>query len=182
MFLKQRNLTKGACLDLSKGVFYHGSQSGDCVRPCSERYPRHASFWDRLAASKFPFRHPLLHGLLLELCSFRHRIRLLWKRGGTRLLEIGSVYQEQGHPSCLVLNRQTHLRTQGIQRLLSECPWLTGEDCHLFLTGWNAALESCECSGTERSSVDRRCPLFPLSQGEARQFYAAPSSSAIDQT
>jgi hypothetical protein len=33
------------------------------------------------SVSRFPYRYPRLHGLFLELCSFRHRIQLVCIRG-----------------------------------------------------------------------------------------------------
>jgi hypothetical protein len=101
------------------------------------------------------------------------------KRGGTRLLETGQVYQQKDHRSCLVLNKQTQLRIRGIRHLLSAYPWWSGEDCYLFPMGWNTGWESCEGLGMAESSEDKQDPSVPP---KARQSYAAPSSSAIDRT
>ena len=89
MFRKRPNLTKGVRVDMSTGVVRGVPQSEVCAQLHSERYPKTASLLERLSASKFPFRHPILHGLLFELRSFCHRIQLLRQRGGTRLLETG---------------------------------------------------------------------------------------------
>ncbi len=151
-----RNFTKGASVDWSTGVVcgVHRSVTGVPLRTLPSQ--KNASLLERLSVSRFPFRHPVLHGLLLELRSFRHRIRLLWQLGGTRLLETGSVYQQTSHPLYLVLNRQTRLRTLGIQHLLAEQPWVSGEDCRLFLMGWNKGWESSEASDMANSSEDMR--------------------------
>jgi hypothetical protein len=69
-------------------------RSGACAHRRIKLYLKNASLLERLSVSKFPFRHPVLYGLFLELRSFAHRIRSLVKRGGTRPLEIGSVYQQ----------------------------------------------------------------------------------------
>jgi hypothetical protein len=172
--------TKGARIDWSRGVVHGVRPSAVGAQPRSERNRQTASLFERLSASKFPFRHPILHGLLFELRSFRHRIQLLWQRGGTRLLETGSVYQQTGPPSCLVLNRQTQLRTQGIQRLLSECPWLSGEDCYLFLMGWNRGWESCEGLDTAKSSGDMRDSFALHGRGNVTPPQAVQQSTKHD--
>src|SRR5260370_41612434 len=102
-----QRITKGASLDWYKGVVSEAPESAAGVLPRTGQSQKNASLLERLSVSKFPFRHPVLHGLLLELRSFRHRIQLLWQRRGTRLLEIGLVYQQTCHPLHLVLNRQT---------------------------------------------------------------------------
>jgi hypothetical protein len=42
----------------------------------------------------------------------------------------------------------------GIQKLLAAFPWLTTEDCRLYLTGWEAAQEWRKNSDNEESSED----------------------------
>jgi hypothetical protein len=101
-------------------------------------------------------RHPVLHGSLLDFRSFLYRIRLLWKRGGTRSLRIGWVYQQRGAQQGLALNRETQARSMGMQQLLFDCPWLSSEDCHLWLIGWNAGREWRESLGTAENNDDRR--------------------------
>jgi len=64
-------------------------RSGAYAQPRTKLCPKSASLLERLSVSKFPFRHPVLYGLFLELRSVAHRIRSLMKRGGTRPLEIG---------------------------------------------------------------------------------------------
>jgi hypothetical protein len=108
----RENPTKEVCVDWSMGVVYGVRRNGVCGHSHTERTLRNTSLLERLSVSKFPFRHPVLHGLLLELRSFRHRIQRLWQQGGTRFLETGPVYQQKGPLSHLVLNRQTQLRTQ----------------------------------------------------------------------
>src|ERR1700680_3281932 len=67
---------------------------------------------------------------------------------------MGSTYRQQDGQPYLVLNRQTQARTPGIQQLLSDCPGLPGEDCHLFLTGWSAGRESGGRLDSVESSED----------------------------
>jgi hypothetical protein len=131
-------------------------RSADGARSHSVPYQKTSSVWDRLSASKFPFRHPVLHGSLLDFRSFLYRIRLLWKRGGTRSLRIGWVYQQRGAQQGLALNRETQARSMGMQQLLFDCPWLSSEDCHLWLIGWNAGREWRESLGTAENNDDRR--------------------------
>jgi hypothetical protein len=134
--------------------------------------------------STFPYRHPLLHGSFLELCSLFHRIRSLWKRGRIREIEIGLVYQQSLSLGFLVRNERTQGRIQGIQKLLSDFPFLSGEDLHLFLLGWDAAEEWQNRMDTLESngSTHRDPSSNPFVGCIAGKSYAAPSSSAIDQT
>jgi hypothetical protein len=176
----QRNLTKGARVDWSTGTVCGVPRNAMGVRPRSEHYQKNASPLERLSVSKFPFRRPILHGLLLELRSFRHRIQLLWQRGGTRLLETGLVYQQTLPQSYPVLNKQTQLRTQGIKRLLAEFPWLTGEDCHLFLLGWNAGLESGVCLDTAQNSADIKDSFVLQECGHSMPLVAVQQSTKHD--
>jgi hypothetical protein len=119
-------------------------RSAACDQPSSEHHPRKSNLWEQLSASKFPWRFPVLHGLFCELRSFYHRIRLLWKRGHTRQLETGYIYQPSQIPEYLELNKRTQARTLGIQKLLSDFPWMSAEDCYPFLLGWDAGEEWCE--------------------------------------
>jgi hypothetical protein len=123
--------------------------------------PKTASLLERLSVSKFPFRHPVLYGLLLELRSFSHRILCLGRQGDIRALEIGLVYQRSFPETNLVLNRRTQARTQDIRKLLSDSPWLTTEDCRLFLTGWDRGQEYGEGSGTLKNSGHRDYSSIP---------------------
>jgi hypothetical protein len=52
-----------------------------------------------------------------------------------------------------VRNRRTQARSQGIQKLLSDSPWLTPEDFRLFLAGWDTAEEWRERLDRQDSSV-----------------------------
>ncbi len=121
-----------------------------CVRPRTKRFPKNASLWEQLSVSKFPQRHPVLYGSLFELRSFAHRIRSLVKRGGIRPVEIGLAFQLDAQ-QFLVRNKRTQARRTGIQKLHADSPWLSFEDCHLFLTGWDAGEEWHRSSGTARS-------------------------------
>lgn len=126
-----------------------------CAPRHSGQSQRISSFWERLPHSTFPYRHPVLHGLLLELRSFYHRIQLVWQRGGTRALQIGSVFQSLDGEPYLALNRRTQARSQDIQQLLSDFPWVSSEDCHLFLAGWEAGQEYSESSDTAESNGNK---------------------------
>jgi hypothetical protein len=110
------------------------------------------NLWERLSRSKFPYRLPRFYGLILELRSSFHRIRLVWQRGEVRPLQMGPVW-ERVSPALLIANKRTRARTQGIQQLLSSLPWLSPEDGYLFLLGWDAGLEFGERPGTSTSSV-----------------------------
>jgi len=131
-------------------------RSAICAQPRTERCQKTSNLLERLSMSKFPYRHPVLYGLLFELRSFGHRIQSLRKRGDIRPLEIGFVYQPLDAHGCLVRNKLTQARSTGIQQLLAEYPWLSAEDCYLFLVGWNAGREWHESLGTAENSDDRQ--------------------------
>lgn len=116
-------------------------QSEACVQPRIAQSRRNASFWEWLLASSFPYRHPVLYGSLLELRNCLHRIQSLRKQGDIRPAQIGPVYQQSQLPGYLVRNKRSQGRSLGIQKLLSDSPWLTTEDCRLFLAGWDTAEE-----------------------------------------
>jgi len=116
-------------------------QSAAYALPRTGRCRKTATFLERLSLSKFPSQYPVLYGSLLELRSFFHRIQSLARRGDILSLEIGPVYQQRDAQRGLVRNKRTQARKMGIQKPLSDFPWQTGEDCHLFLCGWNAAEE-----------------------------------------
>jgi len=128
---------KEVFLDVTQGVVRmdRGATDG---QPRSEPNLRTSNSMASLSVSKFPFRFPILHGLFLELRSFLHRSQLVWQRGGTRPLEIGSVYQRQDDQISFRVNMQTQARILDMQRLMASVPWCSGEDCQLFLLGWNA--------------------------------------------
>jgi hypothetical protein len=131
-------------------------QSGACVQPRIAQNPRTASFWERLGVSTFLWRFPVLYGSFLELRNCAHRIQSLRKQGDILPAEIGLVYQRSQAPAYLVRNRRSQGRSLGIRKLLSDSPWMTTEDCRLFLAGWDTAEEWRERSDTEDSSEYRR--------------------------
>jgi hypothetical protein len=142
--------SKRASQRVSNGALPLGrSEIGGQLR--KELCPKNASLLIPLSVSRFPQRHPVLYGSLLELRSFGHRIRFLVKRGGIRPAEIGPVYQQSPVPGYLVRNTRSQARIQGIQKLLSDSPWLTTDDCHLFLAGWDSAEEWRASSDTAES-------------------------------
>ena len=132
-----------------------------CVQPRIVPSRKTASLVERLSASKFPYRHPVLYGSLLELRNFLHRIQSLRKRGDIRPLEIGSLYQQSSETQRLQLNTGTQARSKGIRKLLSVFPYLTTEDCRLYLAGWDAAEEWRAGLDNEESSEDGQ-DSYPL--------------------
>jgi len=142
---------------LLPNVFPLTRQSGAGAPRRTLQCRQNASLLERLSVSKFPRHYPRLYGLLFEVRSFRHRIQLLWRRGSTRQLEMGSVFVEAS-PGFLSRNKRTQARSKDIQKLLADCPYLSFEDCHLFLLGWDAGegwhMTSAPC--TEESSSDKQ--------------------------
>jgi len=175
---------KEVFLNVTRGVVLMGrSAIGD--QPDNGQSPEIANPLAVPSVSKFPYRYPRLHGLFLEPCSFLHRIPLVWRQGGTRPLEIGSVYQRQDDQISFRVNMQTQARILDMQRLMASAPWCSGEDHQLFLLGWNAGSGWRDALDNPNNNVDRECSSRLLCGGsalKARQFYSAPSSSAIDQT
>jgi hypothetical protein len=146
---------KEVFLDASQGVVLMGrGVIGD--RSDNGQSPEIANPSVLPSVSKFPFRFPRLHGLFWELCSFLHRIQLVWQRGGTRPLEIGSVYQRQDNQTSYRVNMQTRARILDMQRLLVNFPSCSGQDCQFFLLGWNAGSEWNDGLDNPDNSVDRQ--------------------------
>jgi hypothetical protein len=129
-------------------------RGGACAPQHKARSPKRTSLLERLLVSKFRYRYPVLYGLFFELRSFLHSIQPVRKQGGTRSLEIGSVFQQQDAQPYLVRNMRTQARTRDIQKLLSDCPSLSAEDCHLFLRGLDAGQEYSESFDTAGSCGD----------------------------
>ena len=146
---------KAFCTALSSGC-RETRQDVACVPLHTAQSQKTATLWEWLSASKFPYRHPVLYGSLLELRNFAHRIQSLRKQGDIRPAEIGLVYQQSPLPGYLVRNTRSQGRSRGIQKLLSHSPWLTTEDCRLFLAGWDMAEEWRERLDTEDSSGCKR--------------------------
>jgi hypothetical protein len=111
-----------------------------------------SSLWERLSVSTVPYRLQLLYGLLLELRSLYHRIRLLVLRKGMSLPQMGRVFQLDDD-GCLVPNSRTQAHTMDMQQLRERHPWLSPEDWNLFLIGWDAGWESSKRSGIPESSA-----------------------------
>lgn len=120
------------------------------------------------SASKFPFRHPRLHGLFLELRSFLHRILLVWRQGGTRPLEMGLVYQASDDQKSFHVNTRTQARIRDTQELLKRFPWCSGEDCQIFLLGWDSGSEWRGYADTSSKNVDRQHSPDLLCEGSAK--------------
>jgi hypothetical protein len=128
-------------------------RSGVYARLHKGQYPKNTSLWVRLSGSTFPSGFPRLYGSLLELRSFYHHIRLVCRRGHTRRLEMGHTFQLTSL-GCLVRNTRTQARSTDMRTLLSDLPWLSPENLHLFLAGWDAGSGYREDADTARSSDD----------------------------
>ena len=157
-------------------------QSGVYDRLHKERFLKTSSLLERLSVSKFPLRSPRLYGLLFELRSFAHRIRSLWKRGHTRPIQIGLAFQLDAQ-QFLVRNKRTQARSTDIRKLHADSPWLSLEDCHLFLRGWDAGEEwrrsfgmatsgeytqDQERSSSDTSATDDTIPPLAVQQSTKR--------------
>jgi hypothetical protein len=135
----------------------HGSHQNEAdVQLRISQGPKSANLWERLSESRIPYRYPVLYGSFLELRNCFHRIRSLQKQGNIRPAEIGSVYQQSPVPGYLERNKRSQGRSLGIQKLLSDSPWLTTEDFRLFLAGWDMAQEWDDRLGTQDSNVYRQ--------------------------
>jgi hypothetical protein len=126
---------------LPKAASIHPNEVGGYS--CNAQIPKSANLFEILSRSMIPYHCPLLYESFLELRSLLHRIRLLRKQESIRLAQIGPVHQLSQPHAHLVPNKRIHARSQGIQRLLSDFPWMTTWDCQMFLSGWDAAEESC---------------------------------------
>jgi hypothetical protein len=144
---------KGTLPVLPRGFWI--DPNGVDVQPNNEWKLGNASLWERFSASRIPYQFPVAYESLCLLRSCAHRIRSLWKRGYILHAETGPVYQESSLPGHLVRNERTQARSHGIQKLLGEFPWLTTEDCRIYLAGWNTAEEWRDGLGTEDSSVGK---------------------------
>ena len=128
-------------------------QSEACVQPHSVPNQKSANLWERLSLSRIPYRFPVWYGSLLELRSCFHRIQSLLRQGDIRPAEIGPVYQQSLVPEYLVRNTRSQGRSLGIQKLLSDSPWMTTEDCRIFLSGWDTAEEWRERLDTKDNTL-----------------------------
>lgn len=131
-----RWIKKTARPELPTEPFYL-SENGAYVLPGSVLIRQIANFLDQFSADRLGHSFPRLHGLFSELCSFRHRIRLVWQRGGNRPLQMGWLHRVDPQSGKVVENTRTQARTRDIGRLKDECPWMSCEDAYLFLLGWD---------------------------------------------
>lgn len=88
----------------------------------------------------FSFRHPVLHGLWLEVHSCYQRIQLLCKRGRICRLDMGRMLVELSDHR-LVENTTSQGRIQNMQKVLSIRSWASPEDMRMFLLGWDLGRE-----------------------------------------
>jgi hypothetical protein len=119
----------------------------------SERKKGMSSLLERLSVSRFPYRFPRWYALLLELRTFYHRIQLLRKRGRIAYLEMGPAW-EASPTGGLVPNKRAQARSMDMQQLLSLYCWLSPEDCHVYLLGWDAGEGYALCNHRSGDSVD----------------------------
>ncbi len=115
--------------------------------------PKNTSLWARSLVSTFPLRFPLAYGLFLELRSALHHIRRVCEQGHVRPLEMGPTYQ-LASLGVLVRNKRTRSRSRDMQTLLSDLPWLSPENLHLFLLGWDAGFRCHAHEGTLENRDD----------------------------
>ncbi len=151
--LGKRTTKTGGVLDARHEVETDQIEGDDCLH--SGRTHRNAILRVRLSASNFLYRHDVLYGSILELRNCFHRIQSLWKRGYMRGAQIGPVYQTLAD-GFLVPNIRSQGRSLGIQKLRADSPWMTTEDCVIFLLGWDKAEEwraSDRCD-TKDSTLD----------------------------
>jgi hypothetical protein len=123
------------------------------------------------------YHFSLLRQVLREIRNMLHRISL--PRCRRTVLDFADV--DRSLPDVLLDDSENQMQfcTACIQKLSEERPYLTLEDMRLVVEGFLLAERwflrmSRECRTEQRDS----CFHTP----EARQFYAAPSSSAIDHT
>jgi hypothetical protein len=124
---------------LPRGFWF--DRNGVGAQRHNEQSDQNANLWDWSLASRFLYRFRVLHGSLSELRNCFHRIRSLKRQGDIRPFEIGPVYHKGPVPAHLVRNVRSPGRSLGIQKLLAEFPWMTTEDCRIFLSGWDTAEE-----------------------------------------
>jgi hypothetical protein len=152
-------------------------RSAACVHSRTAPSRKTPSLLERLSLSKFPWRHPVLYGSLLELRSLVGRIQCLRRQGDIRPIEIGLVYQQTSAGSHLVRNRRSQARSRGIQQLLAACPWASNEDGRLFLAGWDAAEEWREIlDSAENSERSQDSSAYP-DDGNSMPLSAVPQST-----
>jgi hypothetical protein len=89
---------------------------------------------------RFLWRHQVLYGLLLEIGSCYHRIRLLCKQGRAPGLDMGSVWLPYTSGN-LIQNTTSQGRIRDIEKLRVAHPWASTEDVRMFLNGWDAGRE-----------------------------------------
>jgi hypothetical protein len=81
----------------------------------------------------------------------------------------------------LIENEQTKARSLSTQALLSRYPWASKVDKEILLFGFRMGEQFARRTAGFHWDTEA-CAQAAHSTSEARQFYAAPSSSAIDQT
>src|SRR5437660_1073095 len=93
-------------------------------RVCAKRvwaYDRWAFWW----------RHPLLHALWMETCSFCLRIQRIYRRGREAHVHMGPDFLLVRGSNNLILNTTQQGRIQCIERLQALYPPCSLEDCQV---------------------------------------------------
>jgi hypothetical protein len=122
-----------------------------------ERHPRLLSWF---------CRHPLIHAILFECCSFLGRIENLCQKRLYRCpVDLGPVMRKNPNGHFVVCTCSV-ARIQDTQEICSSHPWATQVDLGLFVAGWNKGCEfggrncdfgSCQSvKGTSASREDLR--------------------------
>jgi len=146
----------------------------------SRRKGRGHSKWEIL------FRH-LVHWyiraglrlIVLESISCWGRIRLQWRtKGGSLLFQVVKKSLPFVSYDARYIENENYACSEGIQTLLRQRPWMSLGDDELFLQGWFQALRWRD----HIVNIEHRTECLETSYSQAQQVYAAPSSSAIDQT
>jgi hypothetical protein len=156
-------IKKRARPELPTEAFYL-SGAGAYVHPGNALIRRIATFLDQFSADRFGYSFPRLHELFSELCSFRHRIALVWRRGGSRPLQMGPLCRIDSQSGAVVENTRTQSRIRDIERLKMEYSWVSCEDGYLFLLGWDAGWGSSGALGSLETNGDAKDSLFLESQ------------------
>lgn len=124
------------------------------------------------------YRGSLLRLVLCGLRSLFYRIRFERSLCGT--LRFDAVRQSIPQVLCSGSRNEMQFCTRSIQSLERVRPYMTLGDAELFLQGWFQATRWYAHLDSESRKVQQESSVSLM--GKARQSYAAPSNSAIDQT
>jgi hypothetical protein len=123
------------------------------------------------------YHFSLLRQVLLERCSALRRIS--WSQCRRTVLEFSEVRQSLPQAPCSGSRNAMQFCSAGIERLSVDQPYLTLGDFRLFAAGFFLAEKWFLHRDSEGHNEQRDSSV---GAPEAQQVYAAPSSSATDQT